>query len=110
LHDITTFVIIPAVIHSFANQGTADIFAGVDSKAARKCIPTAFQRVARRKLVQLDQATSLQDLKALPGNDLHPLKADREGAWAIRVTGPYRICFRWADTGPADVEVVDYHT
>ncbi len=98
-----------AVIQSFRDQGSADIFAGVNSKAARKCLPVALRDVARRRLDALDAATGLGDLAAVPGNQLHPLKQDREGQHSIRVNDQYRVCFTWTDRGPADVEVTDYH-
>jgi proteic killer suppression protein len=56
----------------------------------------------------LDKATCLQDLAALPGNRLHPLKGDRLGQHSISVNMQWRICFRWAD-GAHEVEMVDYH-
>ncbi len=69
----------------------------------------AFERVALRKLRQLQIAGSLQDLRVPPGNLLEKLRGDREGQWSIRVSDQYRICFTWTDAGPAEVEIVDYH-
>lgn len=69
----------------------------------------AFERVALRKLRQLQIAGSLQDLRVPPGNLLEKLRGDREGQWSIRVNDQYRICFAWTDAGPAEVEIVDYH-
>lgn len=69
----------------------------------------AFERVALRKLRQLQIAGSLQDLRVPPGNLLEKLRGDREGQWSIRVNDQYRICFIWTDAGPAEVEIVDYH-
>lgn len=66
-------------------------------------------RAARRKLVMLDNAAELNDLKTPPGNKLHPLKKDREGQHAIWVNDQFRLCFRWTDAGPEDVEITDYH-
>jgi proteic killer suppression protein len=75
--------------------------------------PKGFQpdliRAARRKLVMLDNAAELNDLKTPPGNKLHPLKKDREGQHAIWVNDQFRLCFRWTDAGPEDVEITDYH-
>jgi proteic killer suppression protein len=65
--------------------------------------------VALRKLVQLDLAVRLDDLKAPPGNRLEALSGDRKGQWSIRVNDQYRICFRWSPEGPENVEIVDYH-
>lgn len=69
----------------------------------------AFERVALRKLRQLQIAGSLQDLRVPPGNLLEKLRGDREGQWSIRVNDQYRICFTWTDAGPAEVEIVGYH-
>ena len=52
------------------------------------------------------------DLAALRGNRLEALKAlkgDRAGQHSIRITRQWRICFRWEDDGPHDVEIADYH-
>jgi proteic killer suppression protein len=64
--------------------------------------------VAKRKLDQLDAATSLRDLARLPGNRLEALAGDRTGQYSLRVNDQWRICFRW-DGEARDVEVVDYH-
>ncbi len=68
-----------------------------------------FERVAQRRLAQLDAATSLRDLKG-PGLSLEKLKDDREGQHAIRINQKSRVCFRWVDGHVEDVEIViDYH-
>ena len=67
----------------------------------------AFERVARRKLRQLEIAGDLQDLRIPPGNHLEKLSGDREGFWSIRINDQYRICFRWTAAGPADVQIND---
>ena len=66
-------------------------------------------RVALRKLTILNRATTLEDVRHPPGNRLEELKGDRAGQHSIRVNGQYRICFRWTEEGPAEVELVDYH-
>ena len=68
------------------------------------------ESVARRKLRQLQIAGVLTDLRVPPGNQLHALKDDRTGQHSIRINDQYRLCFRWTDAGPADVEIVDYHS
>jgi proteic killer suppression protein len=68
-----------------------------------------FERVARRKLRQLEIATVLQDLRIPPGNRLEVLHGDREGQHSIRINDQYRICFKWSASGAKDVEIVDYH-
>ena len=65
--------------------------------------------VARRKLRQLQIAGVLADLKVPPGNRLEPLKGSRAGQYSIRINDQWRICFRWTEAGPTDVEIVDYH-
>ena len=97
------------VIASFRNQATEDIFNGINSKAARKACPAALWRVAARKLDQLDSIDSLEELKIPPGNRFEALRGDRAGQYSIRINEQYRICFRWSETGPFDVEVTDYH-
>ena len=69
----------------------------------------SMEKVARRKLRQLHIAGSLDDLRIPPGNRLESLRGDRKGQMSIRINDQYRICFRWTPTGPADVEIVDYH-
>jgi proteic killer suppression protein len=67
------------------------------------------QRMVVRKLLILDAADTLGDLRVPPGNRLEKLKGDRAGSYSIRVNQQWRICFRWTPAGPEDVEVVDYH-
>jgi proteic killer suppression protein len=67
------------------------------------------QCAALRKLLLLDAAESLDDLRALPGNRLEKLVGDRKGQYSIRVNDQYRVCFRWEGGEAHNVEVVDYH-
>ena len=97
------------MIQSFKNQGTEDLFLGRNSKLARKVCPAGLWNVARRKLDQLNQAEILTDLRVPPRNRLEKLKSDREGQHSIRINDQFRVCFRWTDRGPEDVEVADYH-
>lgn len=69
----------------------------------------AVESIARRKLRQLEIAGRLDDLRIPPGNRLEPLKGDRAGQHSIRINDQYRVCFRWTEAGPEDVEIVDYH-
>jgi Plasmid maintenance system killer protein len=62
-----------------------------------------------RKLVAVDAAEALEDLRVPPGNRLERLKGDRAGQHSIRVNDQWRICFRWVDGNAHDVEIVDYH-
>ena len=69
----------------------------------------SFARVARRKLMQLEIAAVLSDLRIPPGNRLEALSGDRAGQYSIRINEQYRICFEWCESGARDVEIVDYH-
>ena len=98
-----------SMIQSFADPGTEDIFNGKNSRAARKTLPTNLWRVAVRKLDQLDSAAVLSDLRVPPGNRLEALAGHRSGQHSIRINQQYRLCFVWDDSGPEQVEIVDYH-
>lgn len=63
----------------------------------------------RRKLVALDAADALDDLRVPPGNRLEKLKGSRSGQYSIRVNEQWRVCFRWKDGNAHDVNIVDYH-
>ncbi|MDE2116057.1 MAG: type II toxin-antitoxin system RelE/ParE family toxin [Hyphomicrobiales bacterium] len=69
----------------------------------------AVERVAMRKLMMLDAAISLSDLRAPPGNRLEVLQGDRKGQCSIRINDRWRVCFVWVGIGPDHVEIVDYH-
>ena len=69
----------------------------------------SFGRVARRKLLMVHAANTLNDLKNPPGNKLEALKKERKGQHAIRINSQYRVCFVWRDSQPFDVEIADYH-
>ena len=66
-------------------------------------------KVTRRRLVQLNNATSLNDLVVPPGNHLEALQGNLRGKHSIRINDQWRIIFHWTDAGPEDVEIVDYH-
>ena len=97
------------VIQSFRDTGTAHLFDGENSKAARKLLPTELHRMAQRRLEQLDSAATIGDLRAPPANRLEALLGDRRGQHSIRINDQFRICFTWTEKGPAKVEVTDYH-
>jgi proteic killer suppression protein len=88
-------------------------FRCVDTEALAKGIRVKrfvnIEAVARRKLRQLEIASSLEDLRVPPGNRLEALKGRRSGQHSIRVNDQWRVCFRWSDAGADDVEIVDYH-
>ncbi len=97
------------MIRSFGDRATEDLFDGRNSKAARQRLPQSLWKVTARKLDALDQAEIFDDLRVPPGNQLEALRGDRSGQHSIRINVQYRICFYWTDSGPVDVEVVDYH-
>ncbi|KQT19682.1 hypothetical protein ASG40_02320 [Methylobacterium sp. Leaf399] len=93
------------MIRSFRDTWSEAIFRG----RCPRGFPTDLFKVARRKLQAIDAADVIGDLRSPPGNRLESLKADRVGQWSIRIDDQWRVCFRWAPTGPEDVEIVDYH-
>lgn len=94
------------MIVSFRDKRTREFAAGRRVKAF-----SGFARQAELKLDQLDAATSIQDLAALPGNRFEALKGDRKGQYSIRINDQWRICFEWPEDsrGPVNVEIADYH-
>ncbi|MBC8087838.1 MAG: type II toxin-antitoxin system RelE/ParE family toxin [Phycisphaerae bacterium] len=92
------------MIRSFKDRDTARLFD--DQFVARF---RAIDRQARRKLLYLHQARTIQDLIVPPGNRLEALRGGRKGQHSIRVNDQWRICFRWKDGDAHDVEIVDYH-
>lgn len=92
------------MIRSFRDAATARLFNDEDAPRFR-----AIERQARRKLLLLNAARSLDDLRSPPGNRLEALKGDRKGQHSIRINVQWRICFVWRDGGAEDVEIVDYH-
>jgi proteic killer suppression protein len=92
------------MIHSFACAETEALF---HSQPVRRF--KSFERVARRKLLQLHAATVLESLRIPPGNHLEALKDDRKGQHSIRINDQWRVCFFWKSDGAHQVEIADYH-
>ena len=94
------------MILSYRDKRTRDFAEGKRVKAF-----AAIERPARMKLDRLISATSLSDLSVLPGNRFESLKGDRAGQYSIRINDKWRLCFEWlsGDSGPSNVEIVDYH-
>lgn len=92
------------MIQSFADRDTEDLF---HDEKNRRFAPIA--RIALRKLFQLNRAGQLSDLAVPPGNRLEPLQGNLRGCHSIRVNDQWRIVFRWTESGPAEVAIVDYH-
>ena len=97
-------VTINAVLTQFRHGGLARLFRDGDR---RRVSPTLVQKL-ERVLFLLDAATSPNDL-VLPGLDLHPLKGDRAGYWAVKVSANWRVVFRFEDGDAVDVDLIDYH-
>jgi proteic killer suppression protein len=93
------------LIQGWKTKAAREVFEGRSPKG----FPAELVKGARRRLAQLNAARTLDDLKAPPGNRLHPLSGDRKGQWSISVNDQFRICFVWTDNGPDAVEFVDYH-
>jgi len=93
------------MIETFASEETEKIY---NCERSRK-LPVDIQRVARRKLVYLNDAENLRDIRAVPGNRFEELKGNRAGQFSIRINDQWRLCFRFKDGNAFDVEIVDYH-
>ena len=93
------------MIKSFKDREAEKIFRGQFSRK----LPQNIQRVAARKLEQLNAATVLDTLRVPPGNRLEALTHDREGQHSIRVNDQWRVCFVWRDDNAFGAEIVDYH-
>ena len=97
------------MIQSFRDRGTADIFDGKDSGAARKCCPRSLWDIARRKLDQINQIREVGELSVPPGNRLERLRGDLKHLFSIRINRQFRICFYWEDGHAYEIEIRDYH-
>jgi proteic killer suppression protein len=93
------------MIRSFRDQGAQRLFL----REPRTKIASNLRRTALRKLLLLDAAETLEDLRVPPGNRLEKLAGDRAGQYSIRINNQWRVCFRWEDGEAHDVEIVDYH-
>lgn len=97
------------MIDSFRNQATEDIFNGENTKIARKLCPQSLWNIVIRKLDQLDSVLNIDELRVPPGNRLEALSGDRNEEYSIRINQQYRVCFKWNESNPYDVEITDYH-
>jgi len=93
------------VMRSFRDKDTELVF----NRLPARRFTSDILRAARRKLLILNAAERLVDLRILPSNRLERLSGGREGQHSIRINGRWRICFRWCDADAYDVEIVDYH-
>ena len=92
------------MIKSFRCKDTQSLFEG-----GAPCRFQGGRPQAERKLLMVDSAKDLKDLKSPPGNGLEKLSGDRKDQWSIRINDQWRICFDWLDGDAYDVEIVDYH-
>ena len=93
------------MIRSFADRDTERLF----GRQPGRRLPGSLHHAMLRKLLILDAAESLLDLRSPPGNRLEKLRGDRAGQHSIRVNDQWRVCFRWRDGDAHDVEITDYH-
>lgn len=93
------------MILSFSDSTTQKVW----DRIPQKKFSPQLQRIALRRLLILDAAEDLNDLKIPPGNRLEQLSGKRKGQHSIRVNNQWRICFNWTPVGPENVELVDYH-
>lgn len=93
------------MIKSFADKETHKIYRQEFSKR----LPADIQKTALRKLIMIDNAETISDLKVPPANHLETLKGDKAGKYSIRINKQYRICFSFIGSNAFDVEIVDYH-
>ncbi|MCX6568874.1 MAG: type II toxin-antitoxin system RelE/ParE family toxin [Candidatus Aminicenantes bacterium] len=93
------------MIVSFRDKETEGIWEGEVSRR----FPPDILRTAKRRLLILHAAISLEDLRVPPGNRLHALSGDRKGQWSISINDQWRICFEWRSGSAANVEITDYH-
>lgn len=93
------------VLQSFRDKDTERVW---QRQRSKRLDPTT-QRAALRKLLILDAADQIGDLRIPPGNRLEKLKGDRANTYSIRINDQWRICFVWKEGGPANVGIVDYH-
>ncbi len=94
------------MIRGFRGKFAETIFR---ERAVPKGFPADIAKVARRKLVMVNNAGALDDLKSPPGNGLEALRGNLAGKHSIRVNDQWRIVFRWTAEGPDEVEIADYH-
>lgn len=101
----TVFRYALSVIKSFADKRTAAVFVGYVVKA----LPNQIQARARAKLLAVDAAAQIDDLRVPPGNRLEALSGERRSQYSIRINDQLRICFDWREGAAWNVEIVDYH-
>jgi len=105
LTGINNLFILILVIQTFASTETEHFFATGKSRR----LPPEILKRATMRLMQLDGAVRIEDLRLPPSNRLEALAHDRAGQWSIRINDQWRVCFRFNNGDAYDVEIVDYH-
>jgi toxin HigB-1 len=93
------------MIKSFLDSETEQFYITGKSKK----IPSTIHKVAIRKLDYINSATTLNDLRVPPANNLEKLQGDLDGFYSIRINIQYRIIFRFENENVYDVQIIDYH-
>ena len=104
LQVVSSYDTVVPMIHSFACKDTEKLWQ--EGKTIRW---KSIERQAMKKLAMLAAVQRLEDLRVPPGNRLEALKGNRVGQRSIRINNQWRLCFRWDESGPGDVEITDYH-
>jgi proteic killer suppression protein len=105
LQVVTPGVTIRRVIRSFADRDTEQVW----KRLPVRRWPPELHRAAYRKLLMIDAAENLQDLRVPPGNRLEKLGGDRAGQYSVRINEQWRVCFHWKEGHADEVEITDYH-
>ena len=95
----------PSVIRSYRDRDTQ----AVAERRSVRSFPGHIQRRAQKKLMIINNATDLNDLRVPPGNRFEALSGDRDGQYSVRINDQWRICFVWYEGDAYQVEIVDYH-
>jgi len=92
------------MIKSFSCRDTEKLF---NDKRVRRF--QSFERQARKRLMVLHAAPSLDALKLNPGNKFHALGGARKGQYAISINKQWCVCFEWHDNNAYHAKILDYH-
>jgi len=98
------FIVYP-VIQTFADSETERFYTAGKSRR----MPPEIRKRAAMRLLQLNAATQIEDLRLPPSNRLEQLHGDRAGQWSMRINDQWRVCFRFKNGDASEVEIVDYH-
>ncbi len=93
------------MINSFSDKSTEDLF----NRKFVRYLPPTIQRLAYRKLLLIDGAERLDDLRMPPGNRLEKLSGDFSGKYSLRINKQWRIIFSWKENSAYEVEIIEYH-